>query len=140
MARILDEPIPDDETLYRSVAKDDVDEHLGVLPTAVEMPACSFNRSKYSTAADVFSPSRPAENGILELTPRELPPPIPRAEATPYEFFAEDDPIESNEAHCEVRIRRVGHPYNPKHKPSPDIRLKAREALARRMRIGRVPT
>lgn len=140
MARGPDEPIPDDEALYRSVAKEDVDEHLGVLPTALEMPACSLNRSKYSRAEDVLSASRPAENGILEVTPRELPPPIPRAEATPYEFFAADDPIDGNDAHCEIRIRRAGHAYNPKHKPSPDMKLKAREALARRMRIKQEPT
>ena len=139
MARTPEPTIPDDEALYRSVAKDDVDEH-GALATAVEMPACSFNRSKYSVPEDVIVPSRPKENGILEVTPRELPPPVPRASGEPYEFFAADDPIDENEAHCEVRMRRTGSEYKANHKPNKDIVMKARAELARRMRVHRAPT
>jgi hypothetical protein len=138
MARSPDTAIPEDEALYRSVAKDHVYEH-GVLATAVEIPACSFNRSQYSKPEDVIVPSRPKENGILEITPRELPPPVPRASGEPYEFFAADDPFDQNDAHCEVRIRRTGIPYSPSHKPKKDIALKAREELARRMRVYRAP-
>ena len=121
MARSPDEPIPEDEPLYRSVAKEDIDPNLGVLAHSIEMPACSLNRSRYSA-------------------PDDVPPPIPRNDAVPYEFFAADDPIEGNDAHCEIRIRRSGSAYNAKHKPSADIKAKAREALARRMRVKRMPT
>jgi hypothetical protein len=140
MARTPDETIPEDEALYRSVAKEHVVEGVGVLAAAAEMPACSFNRSKYSQDTDVVVPSRPAENGILEITPRELPPPVPRVDATPYEFYVADDPIEPNDAHCEVRIRRTGVTYTTGHRPNPAVKAKAREALARRMRIRRAPT
>ncbi len=140
MARTPDPIVPDDEALYRSVAKEHVVEGIGVLAAAVEMPACSFNRSKYSRDIDVVVPSRPSENGILEITPRELPPPVPRADALPYEFFAADDPIEPNDAHCEVRLRRSSTAYNKGHKPNPAIKAKACEELARRMRIRRAPT
>ena len=140
MARSPDEPIPEDEPLYRSVAKEDIDPNLGVLAHSIEMAACSLNRSRYSAPDDVLSASRPKENGILEVTPGDLPPPIPRNDAVPYEFFAADDPIEGNDAHCEIRIRRSGSAYNAKHKPSADIKAKAREALARRMRVKRMPT
>jgi hypothetical protein len=146
MARTADATIPGDEPLYRSVAKDHVDDGLVVLATAVEVPACSFNRSKYSSPEDVLVPSRPSDNGILVVTPGELPPPIPRSEEAPYEFFAADDPCPkedpANEAHCEVRIRRQGQEYNKnlKLKPKPEMALKAREALARAMRIHRTPT
>jgi hypothetical protein len=139
MPRTPDSHIPEDEPLYRSVAKDHVDEH-GVLAAAVEMPACSFNRGKHSKPEDVIVPSRPAENGILEITSQELPPPVPRASGEPYEFFAEDDPIEENDAHCEVRIRRNGTPYSSKHKPNKDIVMKARAELAKKMRVLRAPT
>jgi hypothetical protein len=142
--RIPDATIPDDEALYRSVAKDHVDDRLVVLASAVEVPACSFNRSRYSEPADVLVPSRPRDNGILVITPRELPPPVPRAEAAPYEFFAADDPCpredSENEAHCEVRVRRQGGTFTKNLKLKKDIELKAREALARRLRILRDPT
>jgi hypothetical protein len=52
----------------------------------------------------------------------------------------QEDP--DNEAHCEVRIRRQGHDYtrNLKLKPKPEMAMKAREALARTLRIHRAPT
>lgn len=138
MARAPDSTIPADEALYRSVAKDHVDEH-GVLAAAVEMPACSFNRSKHSKPDDIIVSSRPTENGILEITPSELPPPVPRASGEPYEFLAEDDPIEENEAHCEVRIHRTNTPYTRSHRPKKDIIMKARAELAKRMRVYKAP-
>jgi hypothetical protein len=139
MARTPEATIPGNEALYRSVAKDDVDDH-GALATAVEMPACSFNRGRYSKPEDVIVSSRPKENGILEITPSELPPPVPRASGEPYEFFAADDPIDTNEAHCEVRIRRTSTEYKSNHKPNKDILMKARAELAKRMRVHRAPT
>jgi hypothetical protein len=143
MPRSADPTIPAEEALYRSVAKEHVGEH-GVLAAAVDAPACSFNRSRYSAPDDVITASRPTENGILEITPGELPPPLPRADATPYEFYAADDPClvngRENEAHCEVRIKRTGTEYAANHKPPKDIKLKAREALARKLRIHRIPT
>ena len=54
MARSPDEPIPEDEPLYRSVAKEDIDPNLGVLAHSIEMPACSLNRSRYSATDDVL--------------------------------------------------------------------------------------
>jgi hypothetical protein len=138
MTRTRDNEIPSDEALYRSVAKDEVDEH-GALAAAVEMPACSFNRSKYSEPEEVIVASRPTQNGILEITPAELPPPVPRTSGEPYEFFAADDPIAANQAHCEVRIRRTGIEYKASHKPNKEIVMKARAELAKRMRVHRVP-
>jgi hypothetical protein len=143
MPRSPDSAIPHDEALYRSVAKHDVDDKLVVLATAVEVPACSFNRSKYSAPEQVFVPSRPRDNGILVITPAELPPAIQRTEGAPYEFFAADDPCPredpTNEAHCEVRVRRQGFEYT-KNLKLKALALKAREALARRIRILRAPT
>lgn len=91
MLRTADPAIPADEALFRSVAKEEVDEKLAVLFTAVEVPACSFNRSKYSQPKQVLVP-RPQHTGIVVITSAELPPPIPRAEAVPYEFFARSSP------------------------------------------------
>jgi hypothetical protein len=143
MPRIADASIPEDEPLYRSVPKEHVADGQ-VLAVAVEVPACSFNRSKYSAPEAVFVASRPKDNGILEITPRELPPPIPRSEAVPYEFVAADDPCPredpGNEAHCEIRVQRHGHDYNRNHKPRADIAAKARDALARKLRIHRAPS
>jgi len=139
MARTPSPTIPQDEPLYRRVAKDHMDGH-GVLAAAIEMPACSFNRSRYSRPDDVIVPEYPTENGIVEITPGELPSPVPRTSGEPYEFFAADDPNDENDAHCEVRIRRTGIPYAKSHKPKKDILMKARAELAKRMRVYRAPT
>jgi hypothetical protein len=63
-----------------------------------------------------------------------------RADAAPYEFLATDDPIDANDAHCEVRLRRTGTEYSKSHKPNPAIRAKACEALARKLHVRRAPT
>jgi hypothetical protein len=140
MARPPDPTIPEDEVLYRSIAKEHVVEGIGVLAAGVEMPACSFNRSRYSEPEDVIVASRPRENGIVEIKPVDLPPPVPRADAAPYEFLATDDPIDANDAHCEIRLRRTGTEYSKNHKPNPAIRAKACEALARKLHVRRAPT
>lgn len=137
MSRSADASIPGDEALYRSVAAEDVFDH-GVLATAVEMPACSFNRSKFSRPEDVLLP-RPSDTGIVEITPSELPGQIPRDAGEPYLFLVADDPVEANEAHCEVRICRKGFEYSRNHKPKKDVLMKAREELAKRLRIYRAP-
>ena len=137
MVRIADATIPDDEALYRSISREHVFEH-GVLASAVEMPACSFNRRRYSPPEAVLVP-RPTDTGIVEITPSEIPAPIPRNSGEPYEFMIADDPIEGNDAHCEIRLCRRGFEYSTSHKPKKDRLMKAREELAKRLRFHRSP-
>jgi len=142
MARTPDEEIPPDEPLYRSISAADV---IGndVLSSAVDLPRCSFNRGKYSSAQDVLVARRPDDNGIVTITGNELPDPVPRASGAPYEFFTADDPNPSedpdNDAHCEVRIRPQGKPFSKNHKVKKEVRAKALDALARRLRIIKAP-
>lgn len=141
MIRDIDEPIPTDEKLYRSVAAEHVaDNH--VLPDAVELPRCSFNRAKYSSPEDVLVESRPTENGILWLCAGDLPEPVPRETSAgePYEFFTADDPTEDNEAHAEVRVRPKNGTFNLKAKiSSKTTKAKAKAALAAKLRVHRPP-
>jgi hypothetical protein len=109
MPRTPDGTIPVDEALFRSVSIDDV-KGEDVLPQAVDLPRCSFNRSAYSTPEDVVTPKRPRDNGVVAVTAAELPEPVPRETAEPNVFFVADDPNPpeepANDAHCEVRMRR----------------------------------
>lgn len=146
MARSRDEVIPAKEPMYRSISRDDVrevDGELDILPHAVTLPRCSFNRSAYSAPEDVFTERRPGDTGIVQIAPRDLPGPVPRASGAPYEFFAHDDPNppedEPNDAHCEVRIRPQGREFSPNHRVKKPILAKAKEALARALRVHTRP-
>ena len=122
MARDREPEIPAQEPLYRSISANDV---VGddVQLDAVDMPRCSFNRGAYSKPEDVFVDTRPDDNGIVEITPSELPGPVPRKVPTsgqPYEFFAADDPNPpedpENDSHREIRAKPVGSTFSKNHK------------------------
>lgn len=142
MPRLKDEPIPATELLYRSISPDDV-LNQELLPDAVDLPRCSFNRGKYSAPSDVFTARRPGDSGIIQLAVGDLPPAVPRDSASPYVFFVADDPAPAedptNEAHCEVRIRPEDRDFNNNHKPNKTILAKARDRLARKCTIFRMP-
>lgn len=134
--RAVDEPIPADEKLFRAVGKDDVDGNR-VLEAGIEIPQMSCNRAKYSKPADVVRSGQP---GIAFVTPGSLPPPVVFNDVE-YLFFAIDDPIESNEAHAEVRVGRTSDrprrdPFKPRSK---DVRLKLRALLADRLILLKPP-
>ncbi|MBN1609406.1 MAG: hypothetical protein JW940_22440 [Polyangiaceae bacterium] len=138
MSRLQDAEIPSGESLYRSVSDEEVNGD-DILPTAVDLPRCSFNRSAYSRPESVFTSRRPGDTGIVEIQPQRLPPPVPRASGDPYEFLAVDHPNPpedpENDAHCEVRIKPSGHDFSKNHKVGKEILAKAKDALARRLRI-----
>jgi len=141
VARVPDGDIPPEEPLYRSVGADGVNGE-DVLPFALELPQCSFNRSKYSHPEQVLVP-RPEHTGILSVRPLDLPGPVPRHTGSPYEFFAADDPNPKedlqNDAHCEVRIKPQGLTFSKNHKVKKEILAKALDELARKVRIFRTP-
>lgn len=150
--RSPDGSIPPDERLFRSVGFDHVDGDQ-VLPTAVDLPRCSFDREKYCAGPQsALSALRPDENGVVSLVAGDLPDPVPRprpqghpTELPSYEFFAQDDPnppeAPENEAHAEVRMRAVGSPYTPNLKiKDKGVLAKAKEALARKLRVEVAPT
>lgn len=144
MPRQPDPSVPPTEPLYRSLSVDDVC-NGEVLPEAVDVPRCSFNRSAYSKPKQVFAPSRPSDTGIGVITGAELPGPFERPSgATPYEYVVEDDPNppddQSNDAHCEVRLTRQGLPYNKNHNYDKATKRAAREQLAKKLRIYLDPT
>jgi hypothetical protein len=112
MPRAVEE-IPLDEELYRRARAEHVDgDHL--MPDAIELPASSVNRSKYSQPKDVTTADRPV---AAKTTPQQFPPPATSPGNVQYEFRAEDVP-EEGDAHAEIRLRRVGMDYDPRHKPN----------------------
>jgi hypothetical protein len=140
--RAIDEPIPANEQLFRSVSADHVHGE-DVLPSAVELPRCSFNREKYcSGPLSVLTERRPQDTGVLAVTPETLPGTVPRiapSTGSPYAFTAADAPNPpedpSNSAHAEVRIHPQGVPFSKNHRPNKGVLAKARDELARRLRI-----
>lgn len=132
--RAKDEPIPLEELLYRSILPEDVEgEHI--IPHAVEMPACSFNRGKYSRPEDVLSSVRPRETVVTKVGVGELPEPFPRQSGEICEFHAEDDPLDENPAHCEVRLSLRGRGYSRNLRNNKNLMFEARARLASRLRI-----
>lgn len=137
-----DAVIPPTELLFRAVKPSWCDGDR-LLPIAVEVPRCSFNRSGHSVPADVCVPDRPEHNGVAEMSAGNLPAQLvgrdePR---TPHDFKLVDMPEEGNEAHCEVQLHRQGVTFNPNGKISSRIfREEAMGALARKLRVIIPPT
>lgn len=130
--RAKDPEIPGDEPLYRALLPDWVDGDL-VLHLAIEFPATSFNRGKYSHPSAVLV-GRPSFTAIAVVTPAQLPGPFARpSDGVMYHFYAEDLPEPANEAHAEVRARQVDKDFNPRDRSN--AKEAAKELLARRLRI-----
>lgn len=147
MARPVDPEFDSAEKLFRSVSVDHISPSGDVLPTAVDVPRCSFNRERYApNPLSVLVPSRPSENGVVALVAGDLPEPVPRPPKPPnvfepLEFYLKDDPTDDNDAHAEVRVRPVGQAGSPNYKiKDKALREKAKEALARKLRIVVNPT
>lgn len=110
MPRPLDEPIPPDEDLYRSISVDVCHGDM-VLPDAVDLQGTSLARGKYTTRPqDACRPTRPREDGVAVTRVRDLSEPIAVTEAgtAPWQCFVVDDPLDDNVAHAELRFRRHG--------------------------------
>lgn len=130
--RDLDEPIPGDEQLFRSIAGDEVDGDQ-LLPAAIELPAMSVNRSKY--APEPRDALRHDDTGIAVTMPFRLPVPVTSSGGVIHEFFAADVPSEGD-SHAEIRLRRQGRPYDAKFKVGGKVfKLELKTALAKSFRV-----
>jgi len=96
-----------------------------------------------STEGSTPPPKTRSSSGIVAITGNKLPGPVPRASGDPYEFFTADDPNPpedpDNDAHCEVRVKPQGRPFTKNHKMNKEVRAKAQDALARCLRIVKMP-
>jgi hypothetical protein len=64
LPRPLDEPIPPDEDLYRSISVDVCHGDV-VLPDAIDLQETSLARGKYTARPqEACRPTRPRENGV----------------------------------------------------------------------------
>jgi hypothetical protein len=141
--RQAESSIPPDEELYRRVSSDEV-KGDDVLWHGVEVPACSFNRAAYSEPEDVLREDDPARNGIAKMNVRDIPEPIVQeAPANSWAFFVADDPNPpedpENDAHAEVRLHVIGQEYDKDRKVTKTARMRALEALARRLKLHKYP-
>ena len=142
--RSVDPCFAKSEALYRRISIDQVDGDR-ILASAVEMPACSFDRSKYSTRPEsVIDRAKPEFNGIAKLMVGDMPAPVSvfgvpdKGPPASYEFYPEDLPEPDNEAHSEVRIRISGKPF--RKRVNDRVAVAACEALAAPMRVHTPPT
>lgn len=150
--REIDEPIPDDEELYRTVGVLDCDGDR-VLPhrfidgaershNIIDADGTSVCRQKYVVApTNCLTPLRPDENGLAMILAGNLPTPVQTPGGTVWEFRAVDVPEEDNDAHAEIRVRKRGTPEGQwarvkKHAQ----RLAIKQALAARFRVILPPT
>jgi hypothetical protein len=122
--RPRDAVIPASEQLYRTVEADWIDGDR-VLILAIDGEGTSCARSAHATPDETLTSAqarRPAENGLVAITPGQLPIDFVASNAVAYDVFAFDAPLEGNESHCEVRWRRVAD------RPSTDHLKKVRGA------------
>jgi hypothetical protein len=130
------EPIPPAEELYRGATE----EHLAgesVEPDAIDGEGSSCNRQRYASPESVLGPVR---TRTIYTTPdalRQLPSPLTLSNGVAYEVFAVDLPIEGNNAHCEVRWRRVDNAQSTEHAKikSTTMRLEMKAWVARAFRV-----
>jgi hypothetical protein len=137
MPRAADPSIPDNERLFRGVGADELDGDQ-VLDDVVDLRGTSCDRERYRAADDVRCEKWPS---VAWVTPGSLPINVkPPDQELTWEFFAVDDPVAGNEAHCEVRIRRTTRrdAYendDAVRKKSPATKAFLKHALARRFRV-----
>lgn len=119
-----DNPIQEDERLFRSISDDDVDPLSGaILESAVDLEGTSVDREKYLPDLTKIPLRAKGASCHAVTTPRRLPkvvhPSGASAENPPhsYEVFVLHDPKEGNDAHSEIRVGRhkeLDYPGNRK--------------------------
>lgn len=142
--RPRDAVIPASEQLYRTVEPDWVDGDR-VLAFAIDGEGTSCDRSAYSSVEETLEAaqtSRPAENGLACITPAQLPVDFVASNQVSYDVFAYDEPAPANEAHCEIRWRRVADRPSTDHvkKVKGAAKEELKTAIADRMTILVPPT
>lgn len=139
--RPADDQIPGDEDLYRTLSAEWVDGNR-VLHSAIDGEGTSCFRSEHITPEKAIAARPPEENGLASVLPRELPVDfLSQTNRIRYDTFAVDAPKEGNEAHCEIRWRRVEDRPSLEHFKgikSSAAKTELKTAIADRMQI-RIP-
>ncbi len=104
MVRPRDAAIPPTERLFRKVKADWLDGDR-LLEDAIDLRGTSCARDAYSKPRDLISPTWPA----IAFTRSELLPQAvrPDEDQQTWGWHSFDDPLEDDEAHCEIHIRRA---------------------------------
>lgn len=144
LLRDLDEPIPDDEDLYRSLGTEDVAGDT-VRETAVDLRGTSVYRRKYCDSAEAALADsrlkRPHHTGVAFITPGALPKCTVNEVA--WEAFAVDNPEDTEYlAHAEVRVRRESDaPATACRSPNgTSTKLALKHRIAQQMRVAIDPS
>ena len=135
MARSPDATLPPNERLILRFERDHVQGPY-VLEQGIDVEGHSCSRESRITELDSVRTEREPE--LAYALPRELPQlPWTRGDAVddPWEFFAVDDPTDENDAHAEIRNRRLSKRPDPRndtagHKGKSSLRDKLRATLA----------
>jgi len=108
-----------------------------VLVEAIDTEGTSCDRERHRDPKDLIEPGWPRVGWVV---PRDLPRAVKPCDVSPeWEFFALDLPERHNEAHCEIRARRVGRQSvdnDPKIKKYDRVvRERLKSELASRFRV-----
>ncbi len=102
----------------------------------IRCPNQSVNRSNYSEPEWVLLPNyRHFGHGVFKVA--DIPTPIDRPDADPYEFIVDHDPQDNNYSHCEIRAHVNGVRRNRITNRS--VKLKFRMHLSQKIRILSFP-
>lgn len=101
---------------------------------AIRLPDLSCDRGDKTTIQEsqLRGLDRRGHTGVAAARTGALPKPIPRDDHPPLMFLAMDDPIEENEAYCEIRVC----PEDRKWKRDYQIRSRTRRHEAKRRLAG----
>lgn len=140
MTRERGGPVPPDEELYRRLRREDVDGAGSVQLSAIDLEGTSVDRAAFRTAEQARDAATRGETGIAVVTGAALPGPVLLATGIEWEWFAVDWPEHDNEAHAELRARRItNRPGIDAKKPGTAVKAELKAALARVMRVRIMP-
>ena len=142
-ALVPDDDFAPEEDLYRRIRAAHV-VNGRVIGAGVELgfpPACSFNRAKYSVPGDVIVATSPEDNGIAFTQVDQVFVRASTSGNVTWETFVAHAPVPGHRSHTEVRLKRSGDVYDPRHRPgSEPFRKRIRELLAASLKILRQPS
>jgi hypothetical protein len=130
--RDLDEPIPEDEALYRGLHPDHFEGQV-VLPAAIDSQGTSVNRHKYNPDPQAAISKTRGETGVASVCVRNFPAPLKTTSGSVFKFRADDRPTEENPAHAEIGVEKDSTPVGRIKNPVYRSQLKA--LLADKMRV-----
>lgn len=115
----------------------------------IQLPGCSCDRKRYQPGGPSVTLDRDRRfKAVAEVYPANLPKHVEGKAhkvlrngvqvdepSCYYDFIPEDDPLEGNPAHCEVRVHENGHRIDEQSRIPPGRQVRLKKELAKAMAV-----